>query len=357
MEGGLKHIMTFKLKHDYFSNGLFSNTEIVPTPSSLRAFINFGMIFKPFQGGFHLLIKDATLLSSGFSDDPFVFSLQCKDGNYFVYTDLGDVDLSLEMFYFSNYSISDQQGEELSQNSVISEADKIWRNVNSFELKEKGNVQFLDVMDEPYSELEIRYSAGAVVSANGVSGFVSARSGPEEVGRSYLSSHRSFQKPLAVIEIFGDSLLQRYNQVGKADYSLTFKCRASIWKYFLSHSKWNSAESLKIIEKAQGRKLEFIPQDEQLSPSNKEEEESINFNQGEMEVKSDGSRYFTFVSDKAIAYREKYQSIYQLVSMTEESKGKHKINKVLITDLKKAPHNNLFTLEGQSKKTIAHIYI
>lgn len=184
-------LVNVSFNHTYFSSRVFAGLAFTPSSSTQLLFLNNGLLFKPYPGGFRIVF-DTNFNNSSRSREDLIsdlpdcrFTATLSDTNFYNYTSIEGSDIGKKIFHFSNA----EANESLLKTSIhlgdfVSESD----------------LKALTEIDEPF-----------------------------------------FVKPFAILDL-------RIAPGLPESYSLNFKAKETIWRYVLMSEDLQSLNSPAIID-------------------------------------------------------------------------------------------------------------
>lgn len=342
MKQSFVHIMTLRIKHRYFHDGLFKSMIVSLSEDSKRLTSNLGILIKPFPGGFHILTSEPELPGNFDESEPLQFFFQCTDPNFINYTDLPDYDLTDSVLYFNNkteFNDKTENGFKLHAENSAGENDLVqlvFEKINVPELNAGEKFRFTDAAG---NEISSRNIAASIQNGNSFhifdlpAGLIQFHSEKNGVKKFFHYSKVVWRKPFVVLELFPGKLFQQFAGKGKVEYSINFSNRKTIWKYFLVNPMYNKFQNLSIINK--GKEQVFnSPQKQFVHP--------------DLEA-------IVFESKSKIPLAEFSEETFQLVDNFSAGNGK---GRVILKNLAKASPEQLYKGEGHLNEAIySHIFI
>lgn len=336
------HILTFWIKHRYFSDGLFKSVNISFAEGSKKIINNLELIIKPFAGGFNLLASNPELLNSLNDIHPLQIYLDSKDPLYINYTELPPYSLRDNLIYFNNLSITaDAENESFSlhkdkyasKNEIVLICNG---NISIPDYNPEINYRFTDAKGNEIPSESVRQTSNNSGSFNisGIEqGLVRIFSASEEIQRVYYQPNAIWKKPIGIVELYTTELFKTYKASGRVDYSVCFDNRKTTWKYFFTDKNILKKSNLGIINK--DKKQIFLPP--QVLPVN----QNLNALVFESKIKIP---LFEFSDDN-----------FQLVDQSDPKKAP---GIPVLKSLPKASSKQLFTDPSKSPENVySHIYI
>lgn len=260
MEQTYQYLLSLEFRHKYFKDGLFKPLQLSFDAESQQLLINFGLILKPYPGGFHLLSLDPEILKTASKSTSFRILLDCNDPNYINYSELGNYSPSKELLYFNNLAtLPDGDGTalKLHNEAYVGQIDSCKLSTGEFivsEVDSTKSYQFIDQLGYDVSnKVRASNSPGTFLISNLPQGMIRILVDGVERERVYYNPNSVWKKPLGIVELFVSQLFETYQQNGKQTYALNFKTRKTIWKYFLVDPAYRKFNSLRIISDTQGR--------------------------------------------------------------------------------------------------------
>jgi hypothetical protein len=342
MKQSFAHILTLFIRHQYFSGGLFKPMVVSLSNVSQRIIQNFGLLIKPFPGGFHLLSSNPDLPGMTDASEPLQFYFRCSDPKSINYTELPAYSLSDRILYFNNLEEYGEEGEKgirlhgdefTGHNELV---PVVHEKISITDHNSVENYRFTDASGDEISSQNISPSF-----QNGSSfhvfdlptGLILFHSEKNDVKRFFHYDHVVWKKPFAVFELFPGKLFHQFYKKGKVDYSINFSNRKTIWKYFLTDPVYNSFKNLSIINK--GKDPVFNSPQKELIHSN--------------------SEALVFESKNKIPLAEQMDEHFQLVDNYSAGNGK---GKVVLKKLPGASADQLYRDEAKTNETFySHIFI
>ncbi|WP_372948266.1 hypothetical protein [Mariniphaga sp.] len=342
MEQSFVHILTLFLRHQYFSDNLFKPIEISLADASKKTALNYGIIAKPFPGGFHLLASNTEI--QGFYDEAesLQFFLKCTDANYINYTDLPAHSLIDRMLYFNNT-------EEIKgkvENGFVLHAEEfagenelvqvVYEKVTIPDFNSGENYRFTDAAGNEIPPGNITPSAqnsNTFNISNLPQGLILFHAENKDVVKFYHYNKAVWKKPFAVVELFPKQLFNQFKENGKVEYAINFSNRKTVWKYFLVSPVYNKFKNLSIINK--GKEEVF---------------NSLQIQQIQANIEA-----LVFESKNKIPLAEQSDDYFQLVDNYSAGNGK---SKIVLKNLPRASAEQLYVDEAKTNETFySHIFI
>lgn len=115
--------------HSYFSGEIFQGFQINPDKNTSRDMLNYGILLKPFSGGFRLLYD--TSFAGGIRSRQEMlkenitlgFALKLNDPEFYNYTAVVERDITRTIYYFNNNSEKANTSKSLHMEEYVSEKD------------------------------------------------------------------------------------------------------------------------------------------------------------------------------------------------------------------------------------------
>jgi hypothetical protein len=342
MKQSFVHILTLFIKHQYFSDGMFKSMIVSLSEDSQRLLYNFGMLIKPFPGGFHILSSEPELTGIFDETEPLQFFFQCTDPNYINFTDLPVHSLTDSMLYFNNIVEFNDEGDKgflLHAEEFAGEKELVQvvhEKVSIPGFKSGETYHFTDAAGNKIPSQNISLSiqnSGSFNISNLPQGLILFHSGNNDVKKFYHYSKAVWKKPFAVLELFPGKLFNQFKEKGKVEYAIKFSNRKTIRKYFLVSPVYDKFKNLSIISK--GKEQVFSsPQIQQIH--------------SKLEA-------LVFESKSKIPLAEQSDEYYQLVDNYSSGNSK---GKVLLKNLPRPSADQLYLDENKTKETYySHIFI
>lgn len=342
MKQSFVHILTLFIKHQYFSDGLFKSMIVSLSEDSQRLLYNFGLLIKPFPGGFHILSSEPERTGIIDESEPLQVFFQCTDPNYINFTDLPTHSLTYRMLYFNNIAEFSDEGDNgflLHEEEFAGENELVQvvhEKVSIPGFNPGENYRFTDASGNEIPSQNISFSmqnSNSFNISNLPQGLILFYSANNNVMKFYHYSKAVWKKPFAVLELFPGKLFNQFKEKGKVEYVINFSNRKTIWKYFLVSPVYDKFKNLSIISK--GKEQVFnLPQIQQIYPN--------------MEA-------LVFESKSQIPLAEQSDEYYQLVDNYSAGNGK---GKVVLKNLPRPSTDQLYLDEKKTKETYySHIFI
>jgi len=283
MNHSYSHLLTMVFKHEYFEDGFFRSLELSYAQDTLKIMRGLDVIVKPFKGGFHLLSAKPELLALNSDHDPLQFYLSCKDPYYINYTVLPTYSPASSLLYFNNLdpvrvNVEDDASVfRLHSEGHVNEKGMLRLTHGQFKIKQFNPTSyyvFKDALNEDIPDQSIAMTGpdtGQMVISDMPEGVVRVFDGDTLVDSVYYYPKTVWKKPLGTIEIFTKTLSQhcQITKNGeedkidfiKADYSINFYNRETIWKYFLISKEYQKFNDLTIINSAREQIFEAEKED------------------------------------------------------------------------------------------------
>lgn len=340
MQQTYTHILTFLLKHQYFNDELFRSIQISYDEDTYKLIRDLGIIIKPFPGGLYLLASDPELLDSINGTSPLQLYLNCSDPLYVNYTELPLYRLPDKLLYFNNLSVipdSKSQGFIMHNDDFAGSDDIVQLSNGKIQVRNfnaDNEYFFSDAAGNQIPAHCITKSAqesGIFFISNLPQGIVVVDDN-KTIERFYYYPKAVWKKPFGIVEIFTNELYKQYDpKKEEVEYSLSFKNRETIWKYFFVSPVYQKFKNLSIINKVK----EQIFNPPQLKQVN---------NTDALVLESKNKIPLVELSDEN----------YQLVDNFESGNGK---SKIILKNLIKASPEQLFRDETKPTEIYSHIYI
>lgn len=251
-------ILTLFLKHRYFNDGLFKSINIGYADGTQKLLRDLEIIIKPFPGGFHLFAANPDILDSSNDSKPIQLYLTCNDPHYINYSELPMYSLREKLLYFNNLSANPDSRAE----SLFLQSEKFVGRNEIVQIS-YGKIQILQYNSE--NEYSFTYATGEEIAAQFIThsveqsdtfflsnipeGLLLLKTNQQEEGKFYYYPKTVWKKPMGIVEIYTNSLLNHYKQNRKVEYALNFNNRETIWKYFLADPVYKKFDNLSIINK------------------------------------------------------------------------------------------------------------
>jgi hypothetical protein len=342
MRQSYSHLLTLLFKHRYFRDDLFKSVQISYAEGTPKLMKDLDIIVKPFAGGFHLMASDPELLKTINDTYPIQFHLFCNDPLYINYTDLPIYQLSDKLLYFNNISaVSDPNGEGflLNDEEFVGKNEVVQISYGRINISASNSGKEYSFTDAVGNEISSQFISQSSQNSNEFSlanlpqGIIRIYADKKEVDKVYYYPKAIWQKPLGIAEIFPGKLFTHFKDKGKADYSVVFNNRQTIWKYFLVSPVYQKFTNLSIINK--GKEQVFNAPQKQHVDKNPEA--------------------LVFESKIKIPLSELSDENYQLVDNYDPE---HRSGKVILKNLVKASPEQLYYDGTKSKESAySHIYL
>lgn len=336
------HLLTFLFRHRYFRDDLFKSIEIIFAEGTPKLIKDLGIILKPFSGGFHLLASDPELLDSLNDQTPIQLHLKSKDPQYINYTELPAYQLSDKLLYFNNLSAEfdkKSNGFILQKEEFVGLNELVQISYGKIDIPASGSNQQYRFTDATGHEISSQCITRSVQDSNEFlvsnlsQGIIRVFAETKEVKKVYLYPKAIWQKPMGIVEIFPGELLRHFKEKGKAEYTVNFNNRQTIWKYFFVSSVYQKFNNLSII--------------------NKGKEQVFNAPQKQLVYKNPDA--WVFESKMKIPLSELSDESYQLVDNYDSV---HRTGKVILKNLVKATPEQLhFDITKSEAPAYSHIYL
>lgn len=342
MKQAFNHILTFFFRHQYFNDKLFKSIEVSLDEDSHRLINNFGIVVKPFPGGFHLLSSNPELPEPLNEVESLQLYLNCSDPFYINYTDLPIYNLANKLLYFNNLTDAKSDGDDsfvLNKEEFAGENELVQVVYEKFSIpdfKAGEDYRFTDAAGNEIPSQNILLSiqnSNSFNISNLPQGLILFHSENNSVKKFYHYSKAVWKKPLAVVELFPGKLFNQFKEKGKIEYAINFSNRKTIWKYFLVSPVYNKFKNLSIINKGK----------EQV------------FNSPQIQQIHSNLEALVFESKSEISLAEQSDENYQLVDNYSAGNGK---SKVVLKNLARASAEQLYRDETKTNETFySHIFI
>jgi len=191
MRYAYEELVNVSFNHTYFASKVFAGLAFRPSSSTELLFLNNGLLFKSFHGGFRIVFDTNFNNSIRSREDLISDVLDCRfnatlsDNNFYNYTDIEGTDISKKVFHFCNTAAGDTLLKiSVHSHDFVSESDL------------KPIAEFAD----PY-----------------------------------------FVKPFAILDL-------KLAQGLPESYSLNFKARETFWRYVLMNEDLQSLNNPAILD-------------------------------------------------------------------------------------------------------------
>lgn len=124
MRYAYKVLLNVSFSHTYFSNKVFTGLAFTPSSATQLLFLNNGLFFKSYPGGFRIVFDTNFNGSSRTREELISFIIDCRftasliDNNFYNYTAIETNDISKKVFHFYNSTAG-----ETSLNTSIHSGD------------------------------------------------------------------------------------------------------------------------------------------------------------------------------------------------------------------------------------------
>jgi len=269
MNQSFSHILTMTFKHNYFEDGLFRMLELSSSEDTQKLMRDLEIIIKPFQGGFHLLTSKPELLALNSDNDPLQFYLYCRDPYYINYTVLPAYKSTDSLIYFNNLEavpIDTDREWRLHIEDYVGEPDMFRLSHGQFRINQfdpNKTYVFKHATEDHIPDQSIsRESTDSdqITISNIPQGAVRIFEGDTLVDSVYYYPKAVWKKPIGTIELFTkalslhckikENIVEDKIDFIKADYTINFNNRETIWKYFLTIKEILRFNNLTIINSA-----------------------------------------------------------------------------------------------------------
>ncbi|MGQ1786268.1 hypothetical protein [Saccharicrinis sp. GN24d3] len=341
MKQGFKHLLTVLFKHGYYQDNMFKSLDTSfddGTPKLLR---DLDIIIKSFPGGIHLLAANPELLMTTNDDNPIRLLLHSKENLFVNFTDLPDFSPSDHLLYFNNLGNNSVVGSHtflLHEDETVGQNEMIQLCAGKFQVPlfdHTKKYHFTDAADMEIPPQSIHsINESGEYSLTGMTGnLIKIKEGNSEISRIYYRPNAVWKKPMGILEIYTGRLFNQHLQYGKVDYSIHFKNRQTIWKYFLVNSVYEKFGNLTILNK---------------------EKEQV-FNIPKKQRVHDNLEALVFESKNKIPISEITNGYYQLV---DNYVSPQKPGKLVLKKLPNASPDLIFQdTENPETTYFSHIYI
>ena len=191
MRYAYKVLLNVSFNHTYFSNKLFAGLAFTPSSSTQLLFLNYGLFFKTYPGGFRIVFDTNFNGSTRNREDLISDILECKfnasltDTSFYNYTEIEGTDISKKILHFYNAAAGEV---------------KLRDSVHSGEFVSASDLKLINEFAEPY-----------------------------------------FVKPFAVLDL-------RLAPGLPENYTISFKAKETIWRYVLMSEDLQSLNNPAILD-------------------------------------------------------------------------------------------------------------
>lgn len=259
MEQKYRQIAVLLFKHQYFKTKLFRSIEVSYDEITSKLATDLNIIIKPFLGGIYVLSSNPELLdTTAYETFPLRLHLSCKDPFFINYTDLPVYNLNDTVIYLNNLVLHTNTNEDetkLHKDKFIGIENLVKLNQGKINIPSYDpNQQYLftDQFGQEISDRYIKQSTNipSEFIVSGVpQGLIYLTTDSTVIKKIYYSPKRVWKKPMAIIEIYPSKLFEQYKESEKLEYTINFKNRETIWKYFFVSPLYQKFDNLSIINK------------------------------------------------------------------------------------------------------------
>jgi hypothetical protein len=256
MQQSFKHILDITLKHGYFKDKVFRTIHLTTADDTLILLRNLGIVLKPFSGGISLFAANTELLKTTDVDLGAIrLYLYCNDPYYINYTDFNYKEparhsLSDTIVHFNNLRSS-----LMNKNEFVSEEDVVPLSFGIISIPEDDVTKtfvFKDsrgqlISGQHFRRLQSDQNIEFMIS-NLQEGLIRIFEGNLQISAVYYVPTSVWKKPMGIVEIYIANLYNQHITTEKVDYTIQFKNRHTIWKYFLVDPEYQKFKKLQIIK-------------------------------------------------------------------------------------------------------------
>lgn len=130
MRYAYKVLLNVSFNHTYFSSKVFAGMAFTPSSSTQLLFLNNGLLYKAYAGGFRILFDTNFNGNERSREDLISEIFDCKfnasitDKSFYNYTEIESDDISKKIFHFYNTAADETKlRESLHSNDFVSEND------------------------------------------------------------------------------------------------------------------------------------------------------------------------------------------------------------------------------------------
>jgi len=136
MRNSYEVLLNVAFNHTYFSSNVFAGMVFMPSASTQLVFLNNGLLFKPYSGGFRILFDTNFYGNERKREELIAVGLDCRfiatltDSGFYNYTAITGNDISKKVFHFYNSTRDNEYmnaslhaGEFVSENDLTNIAD------------------------------------------------------------------------------------------------------------------------------------------------------------------------------------------------------------------------------------------
>jgi len=191
MRNAFEVLLNVSFNHTYFASKVFAGMVFTPTASTQLLFLNNGLFYKAFPGGFRIVFDSNFNGSIRSREDLISDILECKfiasltDKSFYNYTNIECVDISKKILHFYNVSADEA---------------KLRDSVHSGDFVSESDLKLVSEFTEPY-----------------------------------------FVKPFAVLDL-------RLAPGLPESYKISFKAKETIWRYILMSEDLQSLNNPAILD-------------------------------------------------------------------------------------------------------------
>lgn len=256
------HLATLLFQHTYFDEGTFHSLESAVTTDSQAVLRNLGMILKPFKGGIHILASDPNLLKAADQDFPLHIEMRTSDPYYINYTQLPNFQMASECLCFDNLRAIQTEGAAVLrlQKEAFVGADEVMRVCNQnlvlSTFDPEANYTFSNARGiglESPSIHQADPSKNQFLLQDVPEGILYVFENRLLIESLYHQAVGLWNKPLGVFELYPSTLYDHYreNNENAVHYTINFKTRKTVRKYFIVQNSNPPYEQLTIIDGSQ----------------------------------------------------------------------------------------------------------
>lgn len=256
------HLATLLFQHTYFDDRTFHSLELAVTTDSQAVLGNLGMIMKPFKGGIHILASDPNLLKAADQDLPLHIEMRNSDPYWINYTELPIFQMASECLCFDNLRAIQTEGPAVLrlQKEAFVGADEVMRVCNqnlalrSFD--PEANYTFSNARGmglESPSVQQADPSKNQFLLQDVPEGILYVFENGLLIESLYHQPVGLWNKPIGVFELYPSTLFDHYseNNENAVQYTIAFKARKTVRKYFIVQNSNPPYEQLTIIDGSQ----------------------------------------------------------------------------------------------------------
>ncbi len=330
MQNSFQHIASFQFSHEFYREKQSVLFQLSVPQESQKALLNYNLVIKTFESGFHLLSVEPALLEDDWKSIRFYFFL--SNPLFLNFTELEGFELQKSLIFLSNLSSAPlgQSGVvHLHEEEFIDEKSIATINFDKKLPYKSPHGDTFKVTDELGTFVDFGQEGELLNSIDEGNYLLSSN---DSIQNHYIFQQKSFKVPELVFSLYPAKLFEQYKDKKPVSYQVKFKARSTKWRYILADPAINKIPNLGIKDFKKD-KFAFI------------EKELFVTGLGQTRV---------FESEEAYKLQHVYPGDFQLIEHPDLEPIKRNI---IIKSLPRASPDSIYQETEFPKEFYSHIFI